>query len=47
MAKVYLYYIECIDEQDPRGGDNNDEIYYLVESSSKKNTVSNSRAISF
>ncbi|MEH2282013.1 MAG: hypothetical protein V7K90_11910 [Nostoc sp.] len=42
MAKVYLYYIQCIKEQDPRGGDNNDEIYYLVESSSKKNTVSNS-----
>ncbi|MEH2202625.1 MAG: hypothetical protein V7K53_00905 [Nostoc sp.] len=42
MAKVYLSYIECIKEQDPRGGDNNDEIYYLVENSSKKNTVSNS-----
>ncbi|MEH2082578.1 MAG: hypothetical protein V7K89_22125 [Nostoc sp.] len=42
MAKVYLKYIACIDEQDPRGGDNNDEIYYLVESGSKKNTLSNS-----
>jgi len=42
MAKVYLSNIKCINEQDPRGGDNNDEIYYLVESSSKKNTVSNS-----
>ncbi|MDZ7952291.1 hypothetical protein [Nostoc sp. DedQUE09] len=42
MAKVYLSYIKSIDEQDPRGGDNNDEIYYLVEGGSRKNTVSNS-----
>ncbi|MBN4003775.1 hypothetical protein [Nostoc sp. LPT] len=41
MAKVYLSYIKCIDEQDPRGGDNNDEIYYRVEDSSKK-TLNNS-----